>query len=408
VSLTLSSVDITTLQKPITNTFDFDVVGAPIENVFVTNTKLDNQVITHTDFFNNNISLKKFKIVELKEIARGHNLPVSGNKNALIERITQLFVDTQTSIIIQKIFRGHMVRLFDKLKGPAHKDRSICTNDSDFCTLEPLDEIPNELFFSYADKKNFKYGFNILSLMQVYKQKGRINNPYNREIINGETMSNIHAFAKLLYIIYPESCDDSIQRPIRPQIYKRRQTNRRTPARNVQTAELMHSLINDMNNMVQRDERHELLLARMQTVRAKCSDDRIQELFGEIDSLGNYTQASWFSSLEKRDLARFFRCIHDIWMFRAQLSWETKRNICTLSGNNPFQTVYLPGNYSDISFEAMRTSCLTVMENMVYSGVDVEYQRLGALYVLSALTMVSSAARNSSALMQSLFEATAY
>jgi hypothetical protein len=48
------------------------------------------------------------------------------------------------------------------------------------------------------------------------------------------------------------------------------------------------------------------------------------------------------------------------------------------------------------------------MENMVYSGIDIEYQRLGALYVLSALTLVSPAARNSSALMQSLFEASAY
>jgi hypothetical protein len=392
-----------------TNILNFDGVDAPIENVFVTDTKIETtNVITHTDFFNNNISLKKFKIIELKEIARGHNLPVSGNKNTLIERITQLFVDTQTSIIIQKMFRGHMVRLFDKLKGPAHKDRSICTNDSDFCTLEPLDEIPNELFFSYTDKKDFKYGFNILSLMQVYKQKGKINNPYNREIVDAETMSNIHKFAKLLYIIYPESCDDSIQRPIKPQIYKRRQTSRRTNPRNIQTAEIMNAIINDLNQQVQRDERQDRLLVRLQTVRAKSSDDRIIELFGEIDSLGNYTQASWFSSLEKRDLARFFRCIHDIWMFRAQLSWETKRNICSLLGNNPFQNVYLSSNYSDITFETLRTSCLTVMENMVYSGVDVEYQRLGALFVLSALTMVSPIARNSSTLMQSLFEATAY
>jgi hypothetical protein len=397
------------LTDKITNTLDFDSVGVPIENVFITDTKPELQtLITHTDFFNNKISLKKFKIVELKAIARGHNLPVSGNKNTLIERITQLFVDTQTSIIIQKIFRGNMVRLFDKLKGPAHKNRLICTNDTDFCTLEPLDEIPNELFFSYADKQNFKYGFNILSLMQVYKQKGRINNPYNREIIDVETMSNIHTFAKLLYIIYPESCDDSIQRPIRPNIYKRRQTNRRTQARNTHTAEIMHDLIHDINHQVQLDERHERILLRLQTARAKSSDDRIIELFGEIDSLGNYTQASWFSSLEKRDLARFFRCIHDIWMFRAQLSYETKRNVCSILGNNPFQNVYLPGNYSDISFETMRISCLSVMENMVYSGIDVEYQRLGALYVLSALTMVSPNARNSSALMQSLFEATAY
>jgi hypothetical protein len=33
------------------------------------------------------------------------------------------------------------------------------------------------------------------------------------------------------------------------------------------------------------------------------------------------------------------------------------------------------------------------MENLIYSGIDEEYRKIGALHVLSALTLVSSPAR---------------
>jgi hypothetical protein len=43
----------------------------------------------------------------------------------------------------------------------------------------------------------------------------------------------------------------------------------------------------------------------------------------------------------------------------------------------------------------MRKRALTIMENIIYTGIDIEYRKLGALHVLSALTLVSIPARNS-------------
>ena len=45
------------------------------------------------------------------------------------------------------------------------------------------------------------------------------------------------------------------------------------------------------------------------------------------------------------------------------------------------------------------------MENMVYSGVDEDHRKIGALHVLSALTVVSSGARET---MPWLYESVAY
>jgi hypothetical protein len=131
---------------------------------------------------------------------------------------------------------------------------------------------------------------------------------------------------------------------------------------------------------------------------------RIQELFMEIDQLGNYTQSSWFSELSRRDYVRLYRIVYDIWNFRAQLSNEIKQKICPLF--EPFMNIFArPIYHTDISHEEIQFACITIMENMIYSGVDDEYRKLGALHVLSGLTIVSSGARQS---LPWLYESIAY
>ena len=59
-------------------------------------------------------------------------------------------------------------------------------------------------------------------------------------------------------------------------------------------------------------------------------------------------------------------------------------------------------NTSELSVEQLQTMCLSVMEDMVYTGVNVEFKTLGSLHVLSVLTIVSYEARNA---MPWLYEA---
>jgi hypothetical protein len=128
---------------------------------------------------------------------------------------------------------------------------------------------------------------------------------------------------------------------------------------------------------------------RMAELRNMPVPQRIEELFITIDRLGNYTQSRWFSELSKRDYIRFYDSYYAWWN---RLPVATKRDICYTM--NPFSD-------SDIRFRPLdeverfeyQEACLTLMEHMVFTGVNEEAQRLGALHVLSQLTRVSYLAR---------------
>jgi hypothetical protein len=143
------------------------------------------------------------------------------------------------------------------------------------------------------------------------------------------------------------------------------------------------------------------LLEKMNEIQNKSIETRTQELFMEIDRLGNYTQSNWFSNLHIRELVHLYRYLYDIWTYRGQLNTITKTRICSL--RDPFYN--RNQHMSDLSIDSIRKECLSVMEHMVYTGIDVEYQRIGTLHVLSALTLVSIPARHS---MYWLYEGLTY
>ena len=51
--------------------------------------------------------------------------------------------------------------------------------------------------------------------------------------------------------------------------------------------------------------------------------------------------------------------------------------------------------YDNICINRLREACVTIIENMVHTGIDTEFRKIGALHVLTALTVVSLPARNS-------------
>ena len=135
----------------------------------------------------------------------------SGTKKILIERIKEFYLRTYNTVKIQSIVRRWFVLFSIKNRGPAFKNRSICTNDTDFVSLEPITEIPNEVFYSYKDSKGFTYGFNVSSLIETLKIKGTLNNPYNRELINGESIKKIIQIYNICFIIYPNFEKENIK-----------------------------------------------------------------------------------------------------------------------------------------------------------------------------------------------------
>jgi len=352
--------------------------------------------ITYDNFKTNSIDFTKYKLPELKDALKKYNLKISGKKEVLIERLETYFKKHTKSITIQRFFRGWIVRYFIKLKGPAFKDVSLCTNDTDFVTMEPLNEMSKDVFYSYKDSKNFIYGFDITSLIQMLQKKNKIENPYNREKIDQTKTKEIKTVYNLSFLIYPHFKDENqrISHISNTAInHHRNNSNNRTYTPN----NPMNNVHHNQNTMRSRDSYNyvpmtpEMMIrqTRLIQIREKPINERINHLFTEIDSLGNYTSSAWFTNLDIRNYLRFYRLLYDIWFFRSNLSREVRTFICP--NMHPFDAI----DTSNFSFTQIQNACLTTLENMVYTGINEEYRRLGTFHALSALTLVSSDARAS-------------
>jgi hypothetical protein len=121
---------------------------------------------------------------------------------------------------------------------------------------------------------------------------------------------------------------------------------------------------------------------------------KVISIFQKIDEHGFITNIDWFNKLSANCLVRYIRELGDIWNYRAQLSNETKINICPPHGN-PF--IYFNTNYYHTSnnIEQLKLSVLKVMDALVNNGISNENRSLGAFYVLSALTLVNNDAAES-------------
>jgi hypothetical protein len=374
--------------------------------------KTTNSILTSANYFKNKINLKKYKLPELKDVVKHYRLARTGNKNVLIERIENHFSKMIMATNIQKIFRGFIVRLSFQLRGDAFKTRTLCVNDTDFISLEPLSEIPFEQFFSFKDSSNFIYGFNISSLIQLMKNTGQISNPYNRTKLDIQVVVTIIRLNNIIQIIFPDYKDINnlqiiIDRPTShiTNITTTTSTNNSTTANNIVELRNNHNIDVSLRNRIS-DSYYRPIMTNPITMtielrtiynkliqyRLKPVSNRITDLFIDIDLLGNYTQSSWFTNLDRVSYIRFYRILYDIWNYRGQLSRELKLSICPFF--EPFSNIFVRQIYhTDITYEEIQFACLTVIENLIYTGIDEDHRKLGALHVLSALTLVSSGAR---------------
>jgi hypothetical protein len=120
----------------------------------------------------------------------------------------------------------------------------------------------------------------------------------------------------------------------------------------------------------------------------KSIELRILSLFQNIDSLGNYSNPAWFTSLNRINIIKFVRELVDIWNYRAQITNETKRAICPPLGN-PFQNLSMNYILVEHDLDNVRKAIVEVLEKIVNTGVDRDSKSLGAYYVLGALTLVN-------------------
>jgi hypothetical protein len=341
----------------------------------------NNNILSVNDYFKRPQMLSKMKVKQLKEIAKSHKLKITATKKVLIDRIEKQFLRIKSAICIQSIIRKCLVNKSFKLRGPALKNRNICINDTDFYTIEPLNDIYHKDFFSYQDKSGFIYGFNLNSIITLFEnnyhwsnaiKKHVLLNPYNREPIETCVIIQFLSLQTLTQHIYPkeEEQEDKIQNTL----YKSN-----------------NQIIQYIENIENRENIQQNIINKILRMRSKEMNERIHELFIEIDLQGNYTQSSWFTNLERNDYRNFIVVISEIWNYRI----HNRRDICPFY--NPFTYEvddYNPRN-RNTTIEEARSYCLSVMENIIYGTNNIENKKLGILHILSALTMVSLPARES-------------
>lgn len=300
----------------------------------------DDNIVIPTIKTYNDISNYNYNLSQLKTIAKNYKLRISGNKTELVSRIFTFLYLSSFIIKIQKIFRGRIVKKYRRLHGPAAMKRSLCTNSTDFVSMEPIEEIIFNQFISYKDEDGFIYGFDITSLFNLFSKNGTIvKNPYNRNML-----------PELLF-------------------------------RNIKSILVLSKILKIHINLCFEDEDQTISEEKVVELRALS-------LFQNIDALGNYSNSNWFLSLSRNQIIKFIRELADIWSYRAQLSIETKHAICPPNGD-PFRNLNMSIIHISQNINIVRKVVLEVLEKLVNTGVDNDSKSLGAYYVLGALTMVN-------------------
>ena len=163
-----------------TITLDENIIDVVPKKKIKIKVKKKLEVFTYDDYINNEIVMKSYTIPILKQVCKNNKLHISGKKAVLIDRITTCFERIRNAVIVQKYTRKQFVKKILKKHKEFNEQRSHCTNNTDFSTMEPLHEISNEYFYCYTDIDNFVYGFDITSLISMLRSTRKLFNPYTR------------------------------------------------------------------------------------------------------------------------------------------------------------------------------------------------------------------------------------
>jgi hypothetical protein len=335
-----------------------EIINGSKKQITKANKVIDNNFIIPTFSSINLLLENNYNLNQLKEMTKHYKLKNSGNKNELLVRIYIHIYYSHYAIKIQKIARKNIVKRYILLHGPASFKRDKCINQTDFISMEPINEINYHTFISYehTDASGIKriYGFDIASLHNMFVRGHNIKNPYNREKFPDYLMVNVKT------IIY--------------------------------LSKLLHIPINlkfENENVVITSE--------------KSLELRVLGLFQIIDSLGNYTNPQWFNTLNSLQIKKFIKELMDIWNYRAEIPSLIKRNICPPNGT-PFINISFNILNTEVPLQSIKNLAVEILEKFL-SSPDTENKKLGAYYILCALTLVNAEAAST---MPWLYEASHY
>lgn len=324
---------------------DYCGIHSKCKQIFRIDQELEkkNIIKNNNKYFLNKINISKYtKKKELIEYAFEQNIKIPDlnqlKKNDIYKiicefnNITNFYKPHINKIIlIQSLFRSNLVRKIIKLRGEGFLNKKEINNEEDFYTMEKKSDIDNLYFFSYKDIDKFVYFFDIRSFQKLIENT-KIN-PYTRNNISQKTIDDFNDLNRLLKKFFNYE---------------------------------------DFNKPV---------LNKKQDFRQK-----VLEIFSIFDELDFYTDFNWFMKLNLNQLKHFYKAAEDIWAYRANLPYDSKKRIrpdlmaFTKSVNDIFN-IYDKNELQEI--------ILNEIKNFITKGLTKSDKVLGGMYMLTALTEVS-------------------
>lgn len=360
---------------------------------FIENNKLDyypnNRILASVEYY----KLLTYKNSPNKQenakfITAINNIALLGS---FFETLLRVNLNLKKILRLQKWIKRSLLRYNIKLHGNALYNRALCVNDTDFVSLDEIKDIPDADFVSIkdtptthnnvSDTSHMYYGFHIDSISELifkmdenyiehfkkhsnnlcYRQyirtlfnhfnKIKINNPYTRSPIDGNTKLNvIKLYTRRIFIKKKEE-NNNLDR------------NRSNNGMNVGTN-------GGGNNQDMRT-----------LVRNKCF-----AVFQKIDMLGYFTDISWLLDINPKVIKLFYKKLSALWNFEFGLN-NTARYKISKSHN-------LFSNINEILISradkyVLLDKVLDVVNVLVSNGETDADRNSGCILVLYGLAFIN-------------------
>jgi hypothetical protein len=117
---------------------------------------------------------------------------------------------------------------------------------------------------------------------------------------------------------------------------------------------------------------------------------KIVDLFHQLNELNYYSSPEWFFTMDEEDHCQFYKELYEIWTYRASLTTVQKNTIVPDYQRKLFQRSPVHVNSS---LEAMQKLNRYTIKVLLCSAADRSDRILGAMYVITAFTIINDEAR---------------
>lgn len=276
------------------------------------------------------------------------------NKPVLVKMVQTYRVLSRVVIPAQALMRRFIVRapLLRKY-GPAWNRRSLCVNDTDFMTLDPLASIPLEDFISYRDEQGLVHGFCLDSLhrwISQQRQSSTKTNPYTRMALPDGLVQMVQTRHVIDLVAEQEEMERMAQMSIRQRL------------------------------------RHE-----------------VTDLFMLFDSFGYYTNPSWFLQLSTPSVLSILVHLRRLWVVFLGDN-DLRFQMCPPNGEwvHEIEPVFRRPDL-DTNHYGVKLWVAQYLTRWILRAESREIQRYNVLYVLGSITFVSQEASRTLRWLQEAF-----